>query len=262
MAMRSSWLVLTCVLLGGTAVEGQQQPQPAAAVTLDPRNKLDSLLLQWEGKMKEVKTLSAQVVREAEDPTFRTKEIYEGTAKYMAPNFASLDLHRRDRPTLIEKFICTGTYLYEYKQQENQVRVHQLDPPKPGQVADDNFLSFLFGMKAEEAKGRYEISLFKEDGHYYYLKILPTRPTDKADFKVAYLVLIKTSFLPRMLVFDDPSGKRVQWDIPMINNGAQLDRREFTQPTVPRGWKMVPAPKVNDASRGKEPPPQVVRPKS
>ncbi len=260
--MRYSRSVLTCMLVLGTPLQGQQQP--AAPVVLDQRDKLDSLLLQWEAKMKEVQSLSAQIVRQKDDRIFRTKEIYEGTAKYLRPNYALLDLHRQDRPAIFERYISTGTYLYEYKQEYKQIRVHTLSPAKPGQVADDNFLSFLFGMRAEEAKRRYDMSLFKEDANYVYFKILPRFDADKADFKLAYLVLIKTSFLPRTLVFDEPNGNRVQWDIPVIDNGARLDRREFAQPAVPNGWTMVRAPKVSDgrAQPSNDPPPRVVRPKS
>ena len=212
--------------------------------------------------MKEVRSLSAQIERQKEDRILRRTEIFEGTAKYLRPNYALLDLHMRDRPSIIERYISTGTYLYEYNQPAKEIRVHTLTPPKQGQVADDNFLSFLFGMRAEEAKRRYDISLFKEDVNYVYFKILPRSEADKADFKLAYLVLIKTTFLPRMLVFDEPNGNRVTWNIPVINNGAALDRREFAQPAVPQGWRIVRAPKVSDArSQGNEPPPRVVRPK-
>src|SRR5262249_10942296 len=163
-------------------------------------------------KMKEVQTLSARIVRERIDKAFRTRVVYEGVAKYMKPNLALLDLHRREKPTEFEKFVCTGTYLFEYNQQAKQIRYHELQS-KPGQVADDNFLSFLFGMRAEDAKKRYDISLFREDVHYHYFKILPRRAEDKADFQVAYLVLARNTFLPRMLIFDDPGGNRTTWDV-------------------------------------------------
>src|SRR5207302_1388625 len=111
---------------------------------------------------------------------------FEGTAKYMKPNLASLDLRLRGRPNVIERYICTGTYLFEFRQAESKIRAHEMPPPKEGQVADDNFLSFLFGMRAAEARRRYDISLFKEDANYNYLKILPRFPEDKADFQTAY----------------------------------------------------------------------------
>ena len=266
--MRHAWLALAVLLLAGGAVQGQQQQPPVAApapAPLDPQNnRLDFLLLQWEAKMKEVDTLSAEVVREKDDRAFRVREIYEGQARYKKPNLALLELHRKDRPAVFEKFICTGSFLYEFNQDNKELRIHELPPPKPGQVSDDSFLSFLFGMRAEEAKRRYDMKLFKEDKNYVYLEILPKLPADKADFQKAYLALAQNTFLPRVLIFDEPNGNRVKWDIPMIDSGVKLDPREFTSPQLPAGWKAVRAPKVNEPqpAQGNDPPPRVVRPKS
>src|ERR1700757_1487264 len=108
--MRYSWLAMISVLVSG--IVHAQQSQPTSGPAPDPR--LDPLLLQWERKMQSVETLSAEVVREQEDKGFRSRVIFEGKAKYVKPNLARLDLHRRDKPSIIEKYICTGTYLYEY----------------------------------------------------------------------------------------------------------------------------------------------------
>ena len=58
--------------------------------------------------------------------------------------------------------------------QNKEILAYQVPPPKPGQVADDNCFSLLFGMKAEEAKRRYVLQLDRpEDPYYYYINILP-----------------------------------------------------------------------------------------
>ena len=49
------------------------------------------------------------------------------------------------RQDIFKKYICTGTYLYEYNLSNREIRYQELPPPKPGQVADDNFLSRLYG---------------------------------------------------------------------------------------------------------------------
>jgi len=181
----------------------QSAPPPSSATLLDPNNRLDSLLMQWEAKMKSVQTIKATVTRERVDKVFNTRHTFAGEAKYMKPNFALLDLKRKDRPTIFEKYICTGTYLYEYNQANQEVRYIELPPPKPGQVADHNFLSFVFGMKAEEAKRRYELRLVGDgqDKFYHYIEIVARFPADKADFEKARLVLTQNTLLPRMLNF-------------------------------------------------------------
>ena len=127
-----------------------------------------------------------------------------GTARYMKPNLAMLEMQERGNPQRFEKYICTGTYLYEYAPQNKQVRVHELPAPRPGQVMDDNFLSFLFGMKADEARRRYDLRLVKEDQWYIYIEIHPRFSADKADFQRARLVLNSQTYLPRQLWFAGP----------------------------------------------------------
>ena len=145
--MRNSFPAVSCVFLLCTALSAQQPPgalPPAAP--LDPNNRLDALLMQWEAKMKSIQTLKATVRRDRDDKVFKTRDTFAGEAKYMKPNLALLELKRMDRQDVFEKYICTGTYLYEYNQSNREVRYHELPPPKPGQVADDNFLAFLFGI--------------------------------------------------------------------------------------------------------------------
>src|SRR6266852_881386 len=219
--MRNSCLALLGVLLLCTALRGQQ-PTVASppAAPLDPNNRLDALLMQWEAKMKSVQTLKATVRRERVDQVFKTRDTFAGEAKYMKPNLAMLDLRRQDRQDIWEKYICTGTYLYEYNLANREIRYHELPPPKPGQVADDNFLSFLFGMKAEEAKRRYDLKLIGDgkDKYYHYMEILPRFPADRADFEKAQLVLTQNTMMPRRLTFIEPNGNQITWDIPVIES--------------------------------------------
>jgi TIGR03009 family protein len=255
--MRYCGLALACLWLSGGAL-GAQQP---AAPVLDPNhNRLDSLLLRWEQQMSSVKTILAQCTRTSLDKTFQESEVFEGVAKYMKPNLAMLEMAKKGKPQVFEKYICTGTYLYEYVPQNKVIRVHELPVPKPGQVADDNFLSFLFGMKAEEARRRYELTLVKEDQWYVYIKIQPRFPADRADFQEARLVLNNQTFLPRELWFMQPNGNEVKWDIPKVENGAALVRTDFTAPNIPQGWTLVRVPRASEGAPRNDGPPRVVRP--
>jgi TIGR03009 family protein len=262
--MHHCWLAMASALIL-CGVTTARQPQQAPANTgLDPsKDPLDALLLQWEDKMKSITTLSAKVVRTRDDQTFKTREIFEGQAQYMKPNLALLDLRMRGQPSKSERFVSTGTYLFEYAPAEKVLRYHELPPPKPGQAGDDNFLSFLFGMKADEAKRRYDIKFMGpgQDQYYYYLEITPRFPADKQDFQKASLALTKGTLLPRLLTFDTPNGDKIQWDIPSIESGAKLDRQDFTNPKLPAGWKYVRVPRPDPAvDQVPSVPPRVVRP--
>jgi TIGR03009 family protein len=262
--MRYCWLAITGALFLCGVLSAQQPQQAPANPGLDPsKDPLDALLVQWEEKMKSIDTLSANVIRTKDDATFKTREIFEGKAQYMKPNLALLDLKMRGQQTKFEKYVSTGTYLFEYAPTNKELRYHELPAPKPGQVADDNFLSFLFGMKANEAKQRYDIKFAGpgQDKYYYYLEITPRSPADKQDFQKANLALTKGTLLPRLLTFDAPNGDRVQWDIPNIESGARLNREDFTRPPLPPGWKYQRVARQDPGlEQAPNIPPRVVRP--
>lgn len=243
---------------------GQAAPQtpPAQSQTSPPNPRLDALLLNWEQQMTKIQTIVAHCTRTSVDKTFQVAEVYEGTAQYMKPNLASLEMRKKDKPQIFEKYICSGTFLYEYAPAEKVIRVHELPPSKPGQVAEDNFLSFLFGMRAEEAKRRYDLKLVKEDQWYVYIEILARFPADKQDFQRARLVLNSKTFLPRELWFEQPNGNEVKWDIPKLESNLELRRTDFTAPTPPPGWKLIRMPRATEgAAKSPTVPPRVVRPK-
>ncbi len=116
-------------------------------------------------------------------------------------------------------------------------------------------MSFMFGMKAEEAKKRYVLKLALEDKWYIYVDVLPRFASDKAEFARARLVLDKNTFLPRRLWFEHANGNEITWDIPRVQAGVSIDRRVFDAPKVPKDWKLVPV------SADTNTPPRVVRPK-
>jgi TIGR03009 family protein len=215
---------------------------------LNPQDPLDNVLMNWEAEMMKVQTLAAQLDRTETDLAFKSTKQSTGYAQYMKVpgdrpiNLAMMDMREKANPkVLVEKFICTGTYLYQYSPAQQVIRAYKMPEPPPGQVANDNFLAFLFGMRAQEAKRRYELKLTKQDQHYFYIDVLPRLPQDKADFAKAQVVLNRGSFLPRMLWFEQ-NGSTTTWDIPAIRSGVQVDRAGFDAPKPPQGWKLIEVP--------------------
>src|SRR5215831_15596667 len=168
-----------------TTPAGKSAPAPAGAAA-DAR--LDGYLLRWEQKMRDIKTLAAVIARIDKDKAFGVTTKYVGAAQYMRSgagstvlNQALLELKQEGKAEVADKFVCTGTYLYQFLPAQKEVRYYKMPKPEPGQVADDSFLGFLFGMKAQEAKRRYVLSLFKEDAYYVYIDVSPRFPADRAD---------------------------------------------------------------------------------
>ncbi len=252
--MRKHWLALP-VFLAAVAVLSAQQPVPY-------HDKLDEVLLQWEKSMTGIQSLLVIINRVAVDKVFQATEVFEGKAKFMKstqpgqPSRASLELTKKNRPDIYEKYICTGTFVYEFAPQDKVIRIHELPAPKPGQLADDNFLSFLFGMKAVEAKRRYKLTYvppLPNDKFYSYVKVEPLSLADKSDFTEARLTLWNNTFLPRQLWFRQPNGNEVTWDFPKVVNNADIRATDFAQPALPAAdWRYV--------RDNKDLPPRVVRP--
>jgi TIGR03009 family protein len=263
--MRPFGLVLAALLL---AVAAPAQQAPPAAPDAAQQQALDNYLLRWEQEMQKVEKLAAQVARIDKDQTFGSATKLSGYAAYMkagtgatALNLAMLELRAESKDgkaaEIAEKYVCTGTYIYQFRPAQKEIKVYELPKPKPGQVAEDNFLAFMFGMKAAEARRRYDLKLHKVDDNYVFIDVLPRFDADKADFKRARLVLNKDTFLPRLLWFEQGDGREVTWDIPRIQNNANLDRKLFDPPQEPEGWRKVLVPRQSEA-----PPPRVVRPSS
>jgi TIGR03009 family protein len=235
--------VLLILLLASTLVAAQQGAQPAQ----DSSAQLDSVLAGWEKTLTSLRSLYAECERTTMDKVFQTTEVFKGSVKYLkAPgpgqgSRASLELYKKTAqglsPTIFEKYICTGTYLYEYSPANKVIRVHDLPPPKAGQVADDNFLAFVFGMKAVEAKQRYQLTLTPSDQYYHYIIIEPRSPQDKADFTKAQLVLRRDNYLPARVWFHQPNGNQTTWSFPRIQPDVNIPAAAFEQPKLPPEWK-------------------------
>lgn len=237
-----SLLVLVAFVALAALVRAQGTPPPPPAI--DP--KLAAVLKGWEGGMGAVKSMAVDLVRTRLDKTFGGTEVYEGKALFLRsdsatlPSRASLDLKLKGKPEVFERYIFTGTYLYEFRPSAKVIAVHELPPPKPGAVADDNIVSFIFGMKAEDVVKRYEMTLTPpppKDEWYHYLKIVPRFAADKAEFSEAQLVLLRASSLPRRFWFRQPNGDEITWDFARVDPTAVIPVAAFAMPALPAGWK-------------------------
>src|SRR5262249_55796917 len=154
-------LSLLTLLVGSVAVLAQQPG--AQPPLLDPaKNPLDDILVKWEQAMASIGSLHAQVVRTAVDKVFPAVEVFSGEAKYLKPNKASLWLVNTKKDQDVEKLVCNGQTAYKWEPLKKEIHIHTLPRTKQGPINDDNFVSMLFGMKAVEAKKRYELTLLPD----------------------------------------------------------------------------------------------------
>jgi TIGR03009 family protein len=276
--MRAPVWSLAILLLIASVSVAQQPPRlvdPPAGATAPPlnvpaNNALNDLLGQWEQRMKSIQGIEATVRRTEVDAVTNAKEVFEGSAKFLRPDRADLYLKKLSNPQLYERFLLTGTYLYEFRPQQKAVRVHTIPQRAPGQPAmEDNFMGLLFGMSSQEAKRRYDLQLKEKAGDtwYSYLLVKPRMPADKAEFTEARLVLWQANrpngLLPAQISFGQTNGNTIQWDILNINAAPKLGPTDFAKPQVPKDWQWitVPPPAGGPASAAppSSPPPTKVR---
>lgn len=243
--MRSIWSSLPAFLLLPIVVLAQQ-PQP---VPPNQAQMLDFVLNSWEKSMTKLEHFSATCSRTSTDKTFGGQEVFEGSAKFVKtglgqPSRALLYMQKKGDPTKYEKFLYTGTFLYEYVPATKVLRIHDVPQPKPGQPAiEDNVLALLFGMKAAQAKERYDMKWIPDDKYnnkfYHYLQILPKSPQDKADFTEARLTLTSNAFLPRQVWYHQPNGNEITWDFEKVDVTTQIPLTTFAPPQkLDPGWRM------------------------
>ena len=264
--MRKTVFALAVLLATAAGARSQQAPikviNPAPPAVAGKPLTLDDHLDSWEAKMRQVQSLQATINRIDKNKNFGQTSKYAGVAQYAksgtgptALNLAALELTQEKKTEFAEKIVCTGTYLYQYVPSQKEIRAYPIARSKPGQVGEDSFLGFLFGMKAADAKKNYDLKLYKVDAYYVYLDVIPKTPAGKADFTRARMVLDKATYLPRQLWFEEANGNEITWDIPRIQQGLDFDRRLFDTPRTPPGWKLVPI-----SSTAKTDAPRVIRP--
>jgi TIGR03009 family protein len=242
--MRSLWLGLPALLLLPT-LTAAQQPGPSS------EQMLNAVLQNWEQAMTRLDSFAVSCRRTTTDKTFGGVDVFEGSAKFLKtpggqPSRALLEMGSKKDPGKYEKFLYTGLYLYEWVPATKVLRIHDVPQPKNGQPGiEDNIVALLFGMKADDAKKRYQMTWVPDtkdnNKFYHYLQILPRSQADKADFTEARLVLTAKDFLPRQVWYHQPNGNEVTWDFENLkkNQEAGVGPTAFAPPqTLPAGWRV------------------------
>lgn len=272
--MRLSGLALAATLLltAAAAAQQQQAPQlsglaPGGAPAITPPTPVDPVLdrhlRRWEAEAERFKSLALGLERTDSDGVTGTVKKYSGVAYFMkagtgptARNLVLLETYEvdaRGNKVLVEKFVCTGNFFYLWNTSAKEIQARELPRAAPGAMPDDNFLG-MFGLRAEEAKRRYNLTNQQpEDGTYVYIGIKPRFPRDREEFTEARVALKKDTFLPAQLWYRQPGNRDTVWSIRSVQINGEMKQAWFDQPVVPPGWKLTKIAANADA------PPKVFR---
>jgi TIGR03009 family protein len=256
--MRPLSYTLTAILIvfGGTVVQAQQPgggglppAQPMFPVAAPAAPTLDDHLLSWEKTMAGIKNLRVEITRTATDTVFKKEKKFTGPLLLMKPNYAILRLEFAGDPTKqdYEAYLCDGKSLYRYEGLAKTVTEFKMTntAANPNAGTDNFMLDFLSGMKAKDAKDRYDLTLVKEDANYVYLNIMPKLGRDKQDFKMMSMALFgprtQYPYLPCKVIKLNPNDDTETWDFsrPQINLQG-IDESVFKYVQV-QGFRVVQA---------------------
>jgi len=261
--MRAVGKALAGLMLVAVAAQAQQpantpgvSPGATTAPVLPPGGAtlpaadpvLDKHLLGWEKEMQAATNFYADFDLTMIEATFKREQKYKGSVLCAKPNFARLRKDNASNSLDYEAYICNGRAIYEYRGLEKTITEHKLPPG--GGTGDNLMLDFLSGMKAEDAKRRFKITLFKEDQHYIYLDIVPLLARDQQDFRQVRFALFgpnvpapHRAYLPVQVYLVKPNGDAETWAFKGQKVGvAGVDQKVFEYVPI-AGWQVKQAPK-------------------
>jgi TIGR03009 family protein len=242
------------------------KPQPPPVETLPDQTKLDPYLDRWEKETKNLRTLDIACERTRTSAALGKGEIldvYSGSIKFMKVEdrngpvvLAAMDLQKRGgKADAFEKIVFSGNFVYVFQPREKQILYYDVTPAKGGKASEDSFMPFLSGMKAADAKKRYEIKLTKENDDFIYLEVFPRLQKDKADFVRAQIVFDRKTFLPKRVWYAEANRDTTTFLLTKIEKDKPINRKEFERPELPgKDWKFKKVDRTEDQ------PPRIARP--
>lgn len=241
-----------------------QAPAPTTPNILD--NRIDVLLREWSAKSTQIQSLYTEFKRTTVDHAFKTAETHKGSARYLAPNKARLDIHD------VESYVLTGAgEIWEYKPPLSQITVYELPPEIAAKEnLEDGPLPFLIGANPQKVKSRYKLTLVSENEETIQLNVIPKHQNDLANFSSAEITLKRDTFLPSKLKFMEPNQNIVTFEFEKFWTNIKINPDDFVGRPVTgadgKDWKLVrKRPDFGDedkSGKARRPPAQAVRPRT
>ncbi len=242
---------------GPPAAPVARAAQPAAPI--DPA-EMDLLLLKWEQQSSGLKTLDATLLRIDDAPAWGDREYYEGRALFKSPNLAFIDFSKiklddKKKPmrdprnpkrwlsAAYERIICTGNEVWQYTADTQQIFIFPLGQDEQKKAIEEGPLPFLFNMRAEDARKRYQMTLITKDDKSYGVKIKPRLKEDKESFSVAFVSLRAADLLPQRILMISPDGKSSKdFRMQAMSPNKPVNDKNFEGKPLGPPWKVVRNP--------------------
>jgi len=169
---------------------------PQAPFQLNPQEQqfVDRILDDWQAVSSRVKTLKADFALYDYNSVFNPPAPGEpekpirttlGTVRYAAPDKGHYETQDG------EKWVCTGTAIFEFNKQLQKVREYRLPPQLQGQAISDGPMPFVFGVEKKKMNDRYWLRVITPAGRHgeVWLEAHPKLAKDAASFKRIEVIL-------------------------------------------------------------------------
>lgn len=290
---RWSWMLVSCAFVGtlltgwavaqqpaGSAPKAQRPPAAVMQVeAVDP--KLDALLKAWERKTAGIKTLHGEHLRREFNNVFQVEKQSEGFFYFEAPDKGRIDMKgvvpkpgavgrkqgANGQPFRLEAgmdqwWISNGQQIVVVDPPQKQFERMPIPPEMQGTNIVRSPLPFLFGMKAEDAKKRFQLTLAQESPEAAVIDVVPRTKVDAQNYSQARVYLDKETYVPYAVRLIDPAGSGsteylFYKEKLKINQPGVLDRIGLQDPFNPRllGFKEIQAPNAGE----QQPPPDRIQ---
>ncbi len=238
--------------------------------------RMGQLLKDWETQSGKLKTLKVAIYRIDLSKAWDDEEHYEGRAYFKSPQLAFLDfakvklvpnekkrlvpqLDKNKKPvaTPYETIICTGDEVWQYNYPVKQIFVFPLDKNARKRALEEGPLPFLFNMKADDAKRRYDMTLLEENAKQALLQIKPKLDEDKESFSTAWVVLDAKYLLPTRIKLLSPDKKSTkEFFLSQIQPNAEVKEAFFRGVDPGKPWKVERNPGGQPPARANAPAPR------
>jgi TIGR03009 family protein len=189
---------------------------------------LQAVLDAWETESGKIQTLAGVHERYVYNITFETATVASGKFFYAAPDRGRIDLEGVDPEKMNfgaagmkkgaagapftykadrnEIWVCTGKEVVTAVELDKTYQAFPLPPDMQGKNIINGPLPFLFGMKADEARRRFELKLLNDDPSKAIIRAIPRTQLDSQNFGQATIILDKQKYLPFAVQLIDTAG--------------------------------------------------------
>ena len=255
------------------AVKAAPMKIPRVDTKMDELEPVSAELLRvledWEQKSAQVKLIQGKHTRVVFNHVFELEKRSEGKFFLETPDKGRIDLvgvkpkkseeskkigKESGKPYRIdedrhEMWICNGEEIVMVNGDEKTYEIAAIPEDLRGTNIVNGPLPFLFGMKSEEAQKRFQITLRQNNSTSAVLRVVPRLQSDRDNYKEAYVILDKKTYLPKAVKMIDPSGNletEYWFEIQDVNNrslkaklaGMFGDADPFHPDLMNKGYKL------------------------